>query len=411
MATAEATTHDAHADHGHDHDHPEWLAHHFESPEQQFDAGKLGMWLFLAQEVLFFSGLFVAYTVYRANHPEVFIQAHHFLNPWLGMLNTIVLLASSLAIAWGVRAAQKNQQQTLMWMHIFTLACAGFFMGVKVVEYSYKFDEGLYWAGWDREYGHWNEDLTINADGEAEPKVHLTDSGMHTKLKGVMVWSFIIGGVMYGYGWIRRYSAPVRAWVFIGLGLTVLGMGGGVVVANGVQQIEVDKHAAHAAEGHAGDGHGDHGDETHTPTGAELDAAVPTFQDDMQAGGDHAEHAVADERHPMGEVQTEDVEAAIVPEAEAGAVGVEETLRETVPVSNEGRPANAGNFFSIYFAMTGVHALHILAGVAAISWIVARIARGDFGPERYGPVEYTGLYWHLVDLVWIYLFPLLYLIH
>ncbi|MEM1304314.1 MAG: cytochrome c oxidase subunit 3, partial [Planctomycetota bacterium] len=69
-----------------------------------------------------------------------------------------------------------------------------------------------------------------------------------------------------------------------------------------------------------------------------------------------------------------------------------------------------GNFFSIYFAMTGVHALHIFAGMIVFLWLIGRIARGDFGPERYGPVEYVGLYWHLVDLVWIYLFPLLYLI-
>lgn len=383
MATAEAPTHDAH---GHDHDHPEWLAHHFESPEQQFEAGKLGMWLFLAQEVLFFSGLFVAYTVYRANHPEVFVQAHHFLNPWLGMLNTIVLLASSLAIAWGVRAAQKNQQQTLLWMHIFTLACAGFFMGVKVVEYSYKFDEGLYWAGHDRQYGLWSEGLELDANGEAIPKRHLTDEGFHTKLQSVMVCSFIVGGLLYAYGWIRRYAAPVRAWIFIGLGLTVIGMGGGVVVANGVQQIEVDKHAAaghgeHSEDGHAEDGHGD----------AE------------HAAGDHAAAEHGEGEHDAAEHSDGET-------AEEHDAGAEET-RPTVPISYEGRPANAGNFFSIYFAMTGVHALHILAGVAAICWIIGRIARGDFGPERYGPVEYVGLYWHLVDLVWIYLFPLLYLIH
>ncbi|TWT78201.1 Cytochrome c oxidase subunit 3 [Posidoniimonas polymericola] len=406
MATAEAPTHDAH---GHDHDHPEWLAHHFESPEQQFEAGKLGMWLFLAQEVLFFSGLFVAYTVYRANHPEVFIQAHHFLNPWLGMLNTIVLLASSLAIAWGVRAAQKNQQQTLLWMHIFTLACAGFFMGVKVVEYSYKFDEGLFWAGHDREYGLWNEGLELDANGEAIPKFHLTDEGLHTGLQGVMVGSFIIGGLMYAYGWLRRYASPVRAWIFVGLGLTIIGMGGGVVVANGVQQIEVDKHAAaghgeHAEGGHSEAGHSEAG---HSEAGH---SDIPTFADDVEQGGAHADHAVAGAVAEGDQMQSVDREAALTPPAQMGGVGIEET-RELVPISTAGRPANAGNFFSIYFAMTGVHALHILAGVAAISWIIGRIARGDFGPERYGPVEYVGLYWHLVDLVWIYLFPLLYLIH
>ncbi len=73
-------------------------------------------------------------------------------------------------------------------------------------------------------------------------------------------------------------------------------------------------------------------------------------------------------------------------------------------------PSRTGVFFSIYYAMTGVHAIHILAGMGVIVWLLRRSLRGDFSPEYFGPVDYVGLYWHLVDLVWIYLFPLLYLI-
>ena len=69
-----------------------------------------------------------------------------------------------------------------------------------------------------------------------------------------------------------------------------------------------------------------------------------------------------------------------------------------------------GVFFSIYYAMTGVHAIHIFAGMGVIAWLLYRSLRGEFGPNYFGPVDYVGLYWHLVDLVWIYLFPLLYLI-
>ena len=90
---------------GHPHGHDPHLAHHFETPQQQFDAGKLGMWLFLVTEVLFFSGLFTAYAVYRSNHPEVFLDAHKYLDKVLGGFNTIVLLFSSLTMAWGVRCA------------------------------------------------------------------------------------------------------------------------------------------------------------------------------------------------------------------------------------------------------------------------------------------------------------------
>ena len=67
-------------------------------------------------------------------------------------------------------------------------------------------------------------------------------------------------------------------------------------------------------------------------------------------------------------------------------------------------------FFSFYFAMTGMHALHMIIGIAIISVLVFLSWRGRFTPEYYWPVELTGLYWHFVDIVWIYLFPLLYLI-
>ena len=60
--------------------------------------------------------------------------------------------------------------------------------------------------------------------------------------------------------------------------------------------------------------------------------------------------------------------------------------------------------------MTGLHAVHIVGGMGAITWLLVRSAKGHFSPQYYGPVDYVGLYWHLVDLVWIYLFPLLYLI-
>jgi cytochrome c oxidase subunit 3 len=67
-------------------------------------------------------------------------------------------------------------------------------------------------------------------------------------------------------------------------------------------------------------------------------------------------------------------------------------------------------FFSVYFAMTGLHGLHVMAGMIVISIMIIRTSRNKFSSEYYTPVELTGLYWHLVDMIWIYLFPLLYLI-
>jgi cytochrome c oxidase subunit 3 len=74
------------------------------------------------------------------------------------------------------------------------------------------------------------------------------------------------------------------------------------------------------------------------------------------------------------------------------------------------KPQNAQLFFSLYFAMTGMHALHMIIGIGLLTFLVVQASRGRFSPEYHSPVEMTGLYWHFVDIVWIFLFPLLYLI-
>ncbi len=71
---------------------------------------------------------------------------------------------------------------------------------------------------------------------------------------------------------------------------------------------------------------------------------------------------------------------------------------------------NPGLFFSLYFMMTGLHGIHVLIGMTIITWVLIRTRKGDFNSKYFTPVELTGLYWHLVDLIWIFLFPLLYLI-
>ena len=123
--------------------HPRHLAHHFESLDQQFESGKLGIWLFLTTEVLLFSGLFCGYAVYRANHPEIFVYAHLYLSKPLGTLNTLVLIFSSFTMASAVRAAQVGNNRWLVRLLAITLVCGFVFMGVKFVEYRDKWKEGL----------------------------------------------------------------------------------------------------------------------------------------------------------------------------------------------------------------------------------------------------------------------------
>ncbi|HYP14747.1 MAG TPA: cytochrome c oxidase subunit 3 family protein [Bryobacteraceae bacterium] len=210
--------------HGH---HDPNLQHHFATFEQQFDASKIGMWLFLATEILLFGGLFVGFALAQAANPEAFVAAHHHLDKNLGALNTVVLLISSFTMVMAVHSASTNKQRPLIINLVITLICAAVFLVVKYFEYDHKIHDGL------------------------------------------------LPGAFY--------------------------------------------------------------------------------------------HGSAD-------------------------------------------PPNQFVFFSFYFMMTGLHGLHILGGMVAISWVLRRAIRGDFNNVYYTPVDLVGLYWHLVDLIWIYLFPLLYLI-
>ena len=217
-----------------------FLQGHFRSMGEQLDTAKLGLWLFLASELLFFGGLFVAYSVFRANHPDTFYYAHFFLDWRMGALNTAVLISSSLTAAWSVRSAQLGRQAELRLLLLATLLLASMFLVVKYFEYSHKLHNGVFW------------------------------------------------GAAY---------------------------------------------------------------------------------------------------HPSQE------------------------MLESLPAALRGapQPANLGSFFSIYFLMTGLHGLHVLIGMGLYLWLLRRAGRGDFGPGYYVPVDAVALYWHLVDMIWIFLFPLFYL--
>jgi cytochrome c oxidase subunit 3 len=78
--------------------------------------------------------------------------------------------------------------------------------------------------------------------------------------------------------------------------------------------------------------------------------------------------------------------------------------------THEARPTGFALYFALYFAMTGLHALHMIIGIPILAILAINGLRGKYGPQYYTPVEMTGLYWHFVDIVWIFLFPLLYLI-
>ncbi|MEM7403529.1 MAG: cytochrome c oxidase subunit 3 family protein [Myxococcota bacterium] len=205
------------------------LAHHFCNAKQQQEAAKMGMWLFLATEILLFGGLFVAYTIFRFQRPSLFVAASSRLDLTLATFNTAVLLFSSLTVALAIRSAQLNNRKGIVRYLLATLACAATFLVVKAVEYQHKIHDGLL------------------------PGKNFTNTSLPS-------------------------------------------------------------------------------------------------------------------------------------------------------------PDEAHLFFGLYFSMTGLHAIHVVLGMGVLTWLLLRAWRGEFGAHYFVPLEMGGLYWHLVDVIWIYLFPLLYLI-
>jgi cytochrome c oxidase subunit III len=119
------------------------VAHHFADLEQQRSANLLGMWTFLATEVLFFGGLFAAYMVYRAIYPGAFIEGSHHLDLVLGTVNTVLLLTSSLTIVLAVHYTQAGESRRPTWLLVATLVLGVVFLVIKGLEYLHKFEEGL----------------------------------------------------------------------------------------------------------------------------------------------------------------------------------------------------------------------------------------------------------------------------
>jgi cytochrome c oxidase subunit III len=301
--------------------HDPHLAHHFDTPEQQFSSAKLGMWVFLGTEILMFGGLFCAYAIYRHNHPLVFkFAAESYLNVKWGTLNTIVLITSSLTMAWGVRAAQLNQNKLLIVCLILTLMGALGFMVIKSIEYSAKWNEHVF-VGYINKY---------NADNEKAYKLPP----------------------------LPRPEAAV------------------VVLPSAAATQPTPREVMFDAN-----------------TGIDISQIKPRY--------DYAVNS-----------QTAIVSTPVeTPSPESTGMTEDEKIEGNYRDLSASDQWRVNTFFSIYFLMTGLHGVHVLVGMGLISWLLIRAVRREFSSEYFTPVDLIGLYWHLVDLIWIFLFPLLYLIH
>ncbi|WP_412068520.1 cytochrome c oxidase subunit 3 [Rubrivirga sp. IMCC43871] len=313
--------------------HASNLQHFFVSSEQQFEASKLGMWLFLATEILLFGGMFVAYGIFRVLYPELYEQASLQLDTVLGATNTLVLLLSSLTMAWAIRGAQMDNKKVLVYNLVATMVLASGFLVVKYFEYGHKFELGIY-PGVNFELDEGT--ARVNELAGSVPGVPL----------------FVVDGegetvdaeaVEAEAGTLATGDAPLMG-----------------------EDTSGDPNALQAADAASG-GEG---------------AAVPDAELLLEGGTGlaEAEHAADDHGGDHG--------------------------REGEIFSNR----RAGIFFAIYYVMTGIHAIHIVIGIIAIGFLVFFASKDRYSSVWYTPVENVGLYWHIVDIIWIFVFPLMYLI-
>ena len=318
---------DGHGHEGHASENP-FQAHHFDTPQQQYESEKLGMWLFLGTEILFFGALFAMYTILRANEPEVFSYASQYLDTILGGINTAVLIVSSLTMAAAVHFAQRSKKGLMLLCLWLTLFGAIGFLVIKYFEYEHKIH------------------------------VHLT--------------------------WGPGFYMPVDE-----AEATAVGDGGTVLSVIQEDALAVSEEAGKLA--------------------AEAEDSLPQPVQALVAAVPPADaSSIAPAAIGPGGLSGVDPEAKIA--AERAAAG-EVEHSDKPHLEDERLPVNTHRFFAIYYAMTGLHGIHVVVGIVMILWLIIRGMKGHFDRRHYAPVDLGGLYWHVVDLVWIFLFPLFYLIH
>jgi cytochrome c oxidase subunit 3 len=273
---------------------------------------------------MFFGGLFVAFGVYHLHFHHTFVLASAQLSWVLGLINTAILISSSLTMALAVHAAQTGNKANQIKYLAATLAFAFGFLGVKTIEYTDKYNHHLV-PGRNFQFNPEKSFGKKKDGGEDHAKAAaLTAAGT------------------------PAYQIPTAV--------------------AGPAQVPVA-----VAEGAV------------AGTAASAEAA-PQIRKDI----DHLGATGVLPRQPT-------VPGWADPSVHAGTNGREDIQK------------HAQIFFVLYFCMTGLHGIHVVGGIVVIMWLLVRAMLGHFNPRNYMAVEITGLYWHFVDLVWIYLFPLLYL--
>jgi cytochrome c oxidase subunit III len=435
-------------DHGHGHPgQSRFIQHHYDDAQHQFDSGKFGIWLFLAQEVLFFSALFVAYVLYRVHHPEIYSYAHKWLDVKYGAINTAVLIFSSLTAAWAVRAAQLGQRKLLITCLATTILCACTFLGIKYIEYSHKWHEQILFGRYF--------DPCISPGGEEL----LTRKDKCAGTKSTVVFDQAAGKPSAGCFEVSKLDLDPNK-----VGIQAECDVAEVKISKGADGKEVEGASRPITErcadelvellerteggAHVGDiGTHENTKEAQQDSDKKVAQKFPCWRPAFQPAvcldltdADKRAHGVG--AKPTAGILVEygdqeerlDVKIKATCKAPAAVVAPVDALADKTNTPAEGTkavepvhelstheeheleslgppPEHTNMFFTIYFAMTGLHGVHVLVGILVFVWLLYRAIRGDFTPDYFGPIDFSALYWHIVDLIWIFLFPLLDLIH
>ncbi|MDP7009088.1 MAG: cytochrome c oxidase subunit 3 [Phycisphaerales bacterium] len=396
------------------HSHAPNVQHHFRDISHQHDAAKLGIWLFLATEILLFGGLFCGYAVFRANHPDLFVWGEQFLDETYGAANTAVLLISSLTMAMAITYVQREKRRMAVLSLAVTFICACTFMAIKSVEYEHKFHDHLvggisFYQVSDHDGGSGSGGGAVAAVGDVAKGKKLWDSTCRS-CHGV------IGEGVVGQGVPLDDNSYVLDHTDGEL-VDFIMVGRAANAPDSVLQLQMPPKGGN-------------------PMLKEADILdvvtyIRTWQIEKTSTEEDVEE-VAEESAvveevvvtPAVEVEEEPFLSSLprstVPEAMAAPTGLAPesaseaqrmaVYKPAVPQLDENRPANAHLFFGLYFLMTGLHGIHVIVGMLVLVWLMWRLQRGDFNKDYYAPVECGGLYWHIVDVIWIFLFPLWYLI-
>jgi len=392
------------------------LQHHYRDMEQQHDAAKLGMWLFLATEILLFGGLFCGYAVFRANHEDLFVWGEQFLDETYGAANTAVLLISSLTMAMAITYVQQEKRRAALISLGITLVCAGMFMVIKSIEYQHKFHDHLLGGMAFYQTSDHGDDM---GGDHAEVAMHGDPS------KGQGLWNAACrtchgatGEGVPGQGMPLNDNAYVREHNDSEL-VKFITVGRAADASDSTLQLEMPPKGGNPMLKEA---------QIYDIVAYLRTLEIPPAPDgdvtvNLQASATKVSAASKEKSSVLSKTesfidsiprstvpQANRAQAGLAPESDSEAQRMAVYERPKVPQLDEAKPANAHLFFGLYFLMTGLHGVHVVIGMIVLLWLMWRVQRGDFTKRHYAAVECGGLYWHVVDVIWIFLFPLWYLI-